>query len=117
MNLLRTAKATACMITLRKVLATACVSPLRTAKTAACFSLLSTPKPYDSQVAILPNAAIMRDDKHFRLTMCNVTTTTRDAFTSGYHNWTNMWTGAVLPTKANSHFETWQCCIVGCEAG
>jgi hypothetical protein len=62
--------------------------------------MLPNAKAYDSYVVLFPNAANTRDEKTFRRTLCNVMTITRDELSYGYHNWTNMWTGAVIPTTA-----------------
>ena len=54
---------------------------MRTAKSAACFSTLPNAKAYDSYFAIFSKAATTRDEKPFRLTLCNVMTTIKDVLT------------------------------------
>jgi len=69
-------------------------------KICCLFQHVDKCKTYDSYVALFPNAATTRDENPFRLTLCSVMTMNKDALSYGYHNWTNMWTGAVLPTTA-----------------
>jgi hypothetical protein len=53
----------------------------------------------DSYFALFPNAINTRDEKTFQayIVQCN---NDKTALSYGCHDWTNMWTGAVLPTTA-----------------